>query len=587
MTTKLSAGIFSRDIDPIRAALVAGEDANQSFAHHDPESNLYDDGEISPALIWATKLRLPEAIKLLLEAGANPDGQDKRGRNALAILCNWTAEWEQCAKYDNVSPNTHRSEVIQLLKEYNFNPNLPDDSGNNALHSCMGNSCFSYGELDAESGKYVPDKDAFEWLEALLKTGIDQTAKNSKGKIPILCLHDISPFFIKRLHEAGMRLDMPTTEGNLINSLLSVYSWMDQSDLTDVIEYLLQVGLDPNSPNEHGRHLIDYVQDSKFSLLLMKHGATPSEYSSDEDVKYKFVVSSAEVLYSSYLKSKKNDKNVETIEHAYEHISTALRLDHNDEQVIQLAFKILAEIGDIDRTRLVMDLTINDAFEYKGWRVGQSEMSMLNDTMIIRKLNDISEGVRRVATEAYKRGEYDVALECFDMVYDQRQERVPGSFLSEYHARLYANSIIRTKHEQNDTYISRIQEEAQRFPGSTWLHIMCGRILLRNEEYVVDAELEFRTAVDLDEKGETTARFWLAESYLKQSLFDEAIEIAVEDTKLRPKECDAWGQLGFSYASSENLDDAYVAFRRSLDENPDYVFGQKQLARIEKILDSR
>lgn len=587
MTTKLSSSIFSRDIDLIRAALVAGEDANQSFAHHDSESDLYDDGAISPALIWATKLRLPEAIKLLLEAGANPDAQDKRGRNSLSILCNWTAEWEKTAKHDNVSPNAHRLEVIQLLKRYNCNPNLPDESDNNALHSCMGNFCFSYGEFDAELGKDVPDEEAFEWLEALLSTGIDQTAKNSKGKIPILCLYDISPYFMKRLHEAGMRLDMPTTEGNLINSILSVYSGMDQSDLTDVIEYLLQVGLDPNLPNEHGRHLIDYVQDSNLSLMLMKYGATPSEYSSDDDVKYKFVLSSADVLFNSYLKAKDNERSVDDIEQAYEHISTALRLDHNHEQAIQLAFKILAEIGDTHRTRLVMDLTIHDAFEYRGWRVGQSEMSMLNETMIIRKLNAILEGVRQVATEAYKRGEYDVALECFDMVYAQRQGSVPGSFLSEYHARLFANSIIKTKNEQDVTYISRIQEEAQRFPGSTWLRIMCGRILLRNEEYVVDAELEFRAAVELDKKGETTARFWLAESYLKQSLFDEAIEIALEDTNLRSKECDAWGQLGFIYASSGNLDDAYAAFRRSLDANPDYTFGQKQLARIEKILDSR
>ena len=328
MATKLSSCIFSRDIGSIRAALIAGEDANQSFAHHDPESDLYDDGEIAPALIWATKLRLPEAIKLLLEAGANPDAQDKRGRNALSILCNWTAEWEKTAKRENVSPNAHRLEVIQLFKKYNCNPNLPDESGNNALHSCMDNCCFSYGELDAESGKHVPDEGAFEWIEALLNTGIDQTAENSQGKIPILCLYDVSPYFMRRLHEAGMSLDMPTKEGNLINSLLSVYSWMDQSDLTDVIEYLLQVGLDPDSPNKHGRHLIDYVQDSKFSLMLMKYGATPSQYSSDEDVKYKFVISSAEVLYNSYLKAKDNDKNVEDIEQAYEHISTALRLDH-------------------------------------------------------------------------------------------------------------------------------------------------------------------------------------------------------------------------------------------------------------------
>lgn len=587
MSTDLSAAIFARDIDAIRTALANGDDANQSFAHHDQESEFYDGGSVSPALIWATKLRLPEAIKLLLESGANPDAQDVRGRNALAILCNWTAEWEKSAKLDNVSPNAQRKEVIQTLREFNCNPNLSDASGKNALHSCMGNSCFSYGEFDSVSGKNVPDEDAFEWLEALLNTGIDQTAKNSEGKIPILCLYDISPYFMRRLHEAGMRLDMPTTEGNLINSLLSVYSWMEQSDLTDVIEYLLQTGLDPNSPNKHGRHLIDYVNDSKFSLMLLKYGATPSEHSSDEEVKYKSVFSSAEVFYDSYLKTKNNDTNIEVIEQAYEHILTALRLDHNHEQAIQLAFKILAEIGDLDRTRYVMDLTINDAFEYKGWRVGQSEMSMLNETMIIRKLNDILEGVRRVATEAYKRGEYDVALECFDMVYTQRQDSVPGSFLSEYHARLYANSIIRTKQEQDDTYISRVREEAQRFPRSTWLRIMCGRILLRNEEFVVDAELEFRAAVDLDEEGETTARFWLAESYLKQSLFDEAIEIAEEDTKLRPKECDAWGQLGFSYASAGNLDDAYAAFRRSLDANPDYTFGQKQLARIEKILDSR
>ena len=115
MATKLSSCIFSRDIGSIRAALVAGEDANQSFAHHDPESDLYDGGAVSPALIWATKLRLPEAIKLLLEAGANPDAQDKRGRNALSILCNWTAEWEKTAKHDNVSPNAHRLEVIELL----------------------------------------------------------------------------------------------------------------------------------------------------------------------------------------------------------------------------------------------------------------------------------------------------------------------------------------------------------------------------------------------------------------------------------------------------------------------------------------
>jgi predicted Zn-dependent protease len=173
------------------------------------------------------------------------------------------------------------------------------------------------------------------------------------------------------------------------------------------------------------------------------------------------------------------------------------------------------------------------------------------------------------------------------MIYDQRHDRVPGSFLSEYHARLYASSVIKTNREKDDLYIDRVRKEAKRFPKSAWLRIMCGQILLKNNEYVVDAELEFSAAVDMDEKGETTARFWLAESYIKQELFDEAIAIAIEDTKARPKKCDAWGNLGEANAYAGNYEEAYAAFRRALEANPNYTYAQNQLTRIEKILERR
>jgi tetratricopeptide (TPR) repeat protein len=585
MTTTLAEAILARDLGAIRDAVARGDDPNLAFGHPNPDPENFDYDELAPPLVWAARLHLPEGMKLLLEAGANPNGQDSSGKTALSTVVYFVTDWEKLAKKDGVSPHKYRAATIQLLMSHGADPNLTDNTDSNALHLCLGCAAFAGTHYEVATDTRCVEEEAFEWLKELINTGIDQTALDSQGNLPIQKLYLFSGRFMKLLNEAGLRVDIPTKRGNLINTFIDDLEWIDDHDRYTCIEYFLECGIDPNIPNRNGVNIIDYVRDPDLGLLLIKNGAVSTDDSSRETLRYTIEVWNAKSLYEQYNRADEKDKDV--LVKAFGHILNAIELDRNDEEVIRLSFDILAELDDADNIIEVMKRFLQDAYEYSGWSVRMEPVGFLNEAMIRRKLNEIFAGARRAANVIYSHKHYDKVLAIYDAAYKARPDTVGGAKFSVFNARQYAYAALNSESKKDLIHLDRVKEEVETFPESAWLRVYYGRLLLLHEEYVVNAELEFRTAIEHDEKVETSARLWLAYAYLKQDLVDDAIEIALEDTKLRSKECSAWGGLGRAYAQAGNYAEAHFAFLRSLKADPNYEWGKRQLDRMGKLLDSR
>lgn len=147
MATLKEAFSHGYDKEKLRAALASGADPNEIV-----------DAEGNPALIhlchrtFASRLELME---LLLQAGADPDIKDKKGRAVL-----------HHAAASSIGTD-HGTKIIALLTKYKANINVPNNLGDTPLH-IAGDSCLrGYGTKN---------------LIAVLNAGADIERRNNSGQ---------------------------------------------------------------------------------------------------------------------------------------------------------------------------------------------------------------------------------------------------------------------------------------------------------------------------------------------------------------------------------------------------------------------
>jgi len=222
---------------------------------HDIDLNLPDHYDLTP-LIYAVEKNNPEIVKVLLEAGADPNLPIKGRVYPIALA----------------TRVTYQNEIIELLLEAGANPNIraDDDSLLNTMirqeNMEMVKLLLDSSDLDVNwrltSNHKSPltvaliqqNSDIISML--LQKNGIDVAGdKKSLGfALRYYPDHDI----LSLLLEKGADPNLPDQYGDL--PLITVLNWIIQDDLTpmfkkekalEVLELLLNYGADPNRPNEN------------------------------------------------------------------------------------------------------------------------------------------------------------------------------------------------------------------------------------------------------------------------------------------------------------------------------------------------
>ena len=163
----LHAAVYMRDIKAIRQHIKAGSDLN-----------ILEPSRKSTPLITAAALGVPEAAKILIDAGADLNYKNMDGSTAL----------QTATVFD-------QTEVAKILIDAGANLNYKNNEGSTVLHTA---AFFCRVEI----------------VEALLDKGADTTIKNKSGKTafeivesPFQDVKDIYDTIGARLKPLGIELD--------------------------------------------------------------------------------------------------------------------------------------------------------------------------------------------------------------------------------------------------------------------------------------------------------------------------------------------------------------------------------------------
>ena len=277
-------------------------------AHVDaaPKGRTAEEAKIagSTPLIGATKYNNPEAVKLLLEHGANPNHQNQSGISALMLaseqgffecvrnLCEGGADVElapsgKTALSMNLSGQTPlfcaakegHVEIVKYLLDRNANPNATNHYGVSVLWIPCQRGLTKIVELLLEkganpeiapSGPEAEERSISGWtplyaaiksrqypvVKLLLRNGANPNAVTSLGSTPFLLASEIGDLeVIKCFVENGANLDYSPSgkEADDLNITGQTALFMATlKEQNDVVQYLIEKGSKVNVKNRYG-----------------------------------------------------------------------------------------------------------------------------------------------------------------------------------------------------------------------------------------------------------------------------------------------------------------------------------------------
>lgn len=185
----------------------------------------------SALLFLAEKKDLPDAVKLLIQNGVNPNIKTDFENTPLILA----------ALYDNV-------ETVKILLEFGADVNIKNQEKNNALMEMLDNNWIN---------KITPD--ALRIIEILINAGIDVNATNVYGETPILLAVKKNNFeLVKLLLNSGANPNV-SFGGYEITPLKIAAS----NGNFDIVKILLQAGANPNASNQEGETAASMLSEYK------------------------------------------------------------------------------------------------------------------------------------------------------------------------------------------------------------------------------------------------------------------------------------------------------------------------------------
>ncbi|EJO68367.1 ankyrin repeat protein [Leptospira kirschneri serovar Grippotyphosa str. Moskva] len=222
----------------------------------------YRDSYGSGVLSWAVKNSDQEAIRLLIEAGAEPDETNARGETPLLSALDQGNE-----------------DLIQIFLEAGADTEKKDFAGNTPLTKAVSTGNVSIVEMVLENEYSTPDLEErngegytpillavdlghLEIVEYLLDQGADFLKKNSEGRtiLHLTALHndfEILDLFLEK-EETKTILEDKDADGNTALLLASSH------DSVECLEKLIQVGADILQLNASGKTGLEEAERQKY-----------------------------------------------------------------------------------------------------------------------------------------------------------------------------------------------------------------------------------------------------------------------------------------------------------------------------------
>ena len=249
------------------AALRGSETSVRLLLKYGADPNATNQAGVT-ALVWG--VRELEKVRLLLEAGAAPDVQTRLGNTPLIIA----------------AAHASSVDVVRLLLERGADPHVTNRRGTSALRNAV-----RAGEL--ETAKVLLNRGARqnaeanggsdlslaagqgdqEMVELLLAHGADPNHDKGRSALTAALLAQ-EPAVVKRLLDAGARLDRHLDPGGVPPVVLSAYSEVGDRE---IIERMIDKGVDLNVRNELGETVLTWAKKRGFPQvleLLAKHEAS-------------------------------------------------------------------------------------------------------------------------------------------------------------------------------------------------------------------------------------------------------------------------------------------------------------------------
>ena len=270
MTALMKASFFEFT-EAVKLLLQAGADPNieQHITVNETYiiSNLPETHTIGvTALIYACSKRMNlEVVNLLLKANANPNQE-----NAFALM---------------IAAEQGYPDIVQQLLEYGADPNIRDNNGRTAIHY-TGIMMLNGTEIPQPSEKIMSHK--LEILQLLIVRGINVNIKDRNG-ITALMIASIGGFTeaVKLLLQAGadpnIEKHMPVNEFFITSSLpktgtigLTALMCASSQMNSEVTELLLQANANPNQENAFALMIAAEQGYPDIVHQLLKYGADPN-----------------------------------------------------------------------------------------------------------------------------------------------------------------------------------------------------------------------------------------------------------------------------------------------------------------------
>ena len=249
------------------AALRGSETSVRLLLKYGADPNVTNQAGVT-ALVWG--VRELAKVRMLLDAGAAPNVQTRLGNTPLIIA----------------AAHASSVDVVRLLLERNADLHVTNRRGTSALRNAV-----RAGEL--ETAKVLLNRGARQnsetngasdlslaagrgdqqMVELLLGHGADPNHEKGRSALTAALLAQ-KPAIIKRLLEAGARLDRHLNPGGVPPVVLSAYSEVGDAE---IIKRMVDKGADLNVRNERGETVLTWAKKRGFPRvleLLARHEAS-------------------------------------------------------------------------------------------------------------------------------------------------------------------------------------------------------------------------------------------------------------------------------------------------------------------------